>query len=91
MVGSCVIFSQFFMKKGRLPVSGSCCFACLERAAAGIEICPSPDEGSDLGRRQSDEIFRFLIGTFSIVVSTTKMFVGAVDLDFLQISNNVSC
>ena len=26
--------------------------------------------------------FCFLIGTFSIVVSTMKMFVGAVDLDF---------
>jgi hypothetical protein len=29
------------------------------------------------------ENFGFLIGIFSIVVSTTKMFVGAVDLDFL--------
>ena len=77
--------ASFFMKKGRRPVSGSCCFACLERAAAGIEICPSPGEGSNLGRRESGENFGSLIGIFSIVVSTTKMFVGAVDLDFFEI------
>ena len=69
------------MKKGRCPVSESCCFACLERAAAGIEICPSPGEGSDLVQRESGYNFGFLIGIFSIVVSTKKMFVGAVDLD----------
>ena len=50
-------------------------FVCLGRAAAGIEICSSPGESSDLGRKSSNEIFRFLLGTFSVVVLTTRMIV----------------
>ena len=51
-------------------------------AAAGIEICSSPGESSDLGRTSSNEIFRFLLGTFSVVVLTKRMIVDVVGLDF---------
>ena len=37
---------------------------------------------SDFGRKSSNEIFRFLLGTFLIVVLTTRMIVDVVGLDF---------
>ena len=37
---------------------------------------------SDFGPKRSNEIFRFLLGTFSVVVLTTRMIVDVVGLDF---------